>query len=68
MPNFMMNQTALVNVAVFARITGDRPSDVELLPITCNWTCYIGLLFYSQDQACLVEPYLPHQENRYPAS
>ena len=60
-PNFMMNQTAL-NVAVFERITGDRPSDVELLPITCNWTCYIGLPFYSKDQACLVEPYLPHQK------
>ena len=60
-PNFMMNQTAL-NLAVFERITGDRPADVQLLPMSCNWTCYIGLPFYSKSRACLVEPYLPHQK------
>ena len=46
-PNFMTNQTAL-SVAIFERITGVRLADVKLLPITCNWTCYIGLPFYSK--------------------
>jgi hypothetical protein len=58
-PNFMMTQTSL-NLAVYERMDGDHPKDVQLLPILCNWTCYMALPVYDEERRLLVEPYLPH--------
>ena len=36
------------------------PSEIEYLPLTCNWTCHLALPAYDEQRSLLVEPYLPH--------
>ncbi|WP_293126274.1 TylF/MycF/NovP-related O-methyltransferase [Microcoleus sp. bin38.metabat.b11b12b14.051] len=54
--SLMTDQIAL-NRLVYGTEMFDR---TEMLPAGCNWSCNFGLPVWDKQQACFVEPYLPH--------
>ncbi len=54
--SLMTDQIAL-NRLVYGTEMFDR---TEMLPARCNWSCNFGLPVWDKQQACFVEPYLPH--------
>ncbi|MEG3857646.1 class I SAM-dependent methyltransferase [Microcoleus sp. herbarium12] len=54
--SLMTDQIAL-NRLVYGTEMFDR---TEMLPASCNWSCNFGLPVWDKQQACFVEPYLPH--------
>ena len=55
--SLMTDQIAL-NRLVYGTELFDK---TEILPAWCNWSCNFGLPVWDKQQACFVEPYLPHQ-------
>ncbi|MCU0541346.1 MAG: class I SAM-dependent methyltransferase [Oscillatoriaceae cyanobacterium Prado104] len=55
--SLMTDQIAL-NRLVYGTEMFDR---TEMLPARCNWSCNFGLPVWDKQQACFVEPYLPHE-------
>ncbi|NJK69734.1 MAG: macrocin O-methyltransferase [Microcoleus sp. SU_5_3] len=55
--SLMTDQIAL-NRLVYGTELFDK---TEILPAWCNWSCNFGLPVWDKQQACFVEPYLPHE-------
>lgn len=52
----LIDQMAL-NLALRSQ---DNISDIEILPLRCNWTCHLSTPCFDEEKRMFVEPYLPN--------